>query len=1085
MRSLTEVFAPGTPTLPERLRTLVVSPERELEPGVTVAATFTFRNYGGAPATGVRIRFNLPDGLVYLVGSGRLNGRELDDETGNSPLLSRAGASVGDVPPNEERRVEIAYSVAGAIENGTTVEMQAAVASFELPPTGSNVVRLIARSRPQLTNALTRIAIEPLADPVPGSCAQVTVRVHNAGESTARDVIVASPIPENTTYVPGSAALNGREIERDLGAPFDRLHAPIILNSLPARASATLVYRVTIANPLPGGAQIVAKADVGSQEAGAFALEPASLTIASAPDLGDDRTTFSAAPLPGVRPGEPVRFTLRAFNAGTATAQRVTAQIELPESLVFVRGATTIDGRPLRERSEESLRFSLGPIEAGAGVTLCADAVLLAPIANGTIVTTIAGVDWEPAAAGGTRRLECSVVARSDPAFTQRRNGLIRKGSASVSPGSEIEALISLENEGSADANDGVLQFRVMPPLEELRVDEAGSGLAIERSSVGSHRDTVELGQLEAYGSRRLTLRARVPSPCADGTEIRIGAGLHTRELGEVRFADASWRVDSHPAFDTRTSRLDLAGDQVLHPNQLAEVDVLVTNIGTDTAHDVRLRSYLSPEARLESVDGAIREKSSLLFGELAAGSSVRARLGLRLLRGLAKDWPVMVDAVLSADGVMPVPLERLTIATSAEPDFSVGVFRSDPAEVVAPGETVEWTLQVRNGGDGTARLVAIAIAGPDSLIYVPNSTTVNDVPIRDAGALPPFAVGQGIILSEVDPGVEAAIRWRTVVHNALAAGSSISHVARVHYDGERDDEIISAELRIRATPIFANAIAGLPFGLDGMLGPALVDRPAALTEDRFLQLPPATPVGEGNGAYSLAQLSPPPDSEGESAQAEFYESTETAETASTTVTLTTFAPERIGRAARFLREARFSGLITHLFAVRAFLPDAIGDAHCGALAATKELLRDEFDRLFIKLRLPGYVVAPRDLETPSLRSTVERLIAEAADARGVPVESPTVAIALRGGFEPGELRELGDRLDSAPLATAPPWSALARLLPSQPPEYAAYRALLVESLDALLDADANDFIDALQHRDDAKLDRALDAVIATLHSLA
>src|SRR4029077_18679246 len=102
----------------------------------------------------VRVRFNLPDGLVYLVGSGELDGTVLDDDLGNSPLISRSGAHIGDVVPGEERRIEIAYSVAGAIENGTTIELQAAVASFELPPVGSNVVRLIARSRPQLSNAL-------------------------------------------------------------------------------------------------------------------------------------------------------------------------------------------------------------------------------------------------------------------------------------------------------------------------------------------------------------------------------------------------------------------------------------------------------------------------------------------------------------------------------------------------------------------------------------------------------------------------------------------------------------------------------------------------------------------------------------------------------------------------------------------------------------------------------------------------------------------------------------------------------------------------------------------------------------------
>ena len=396
----------------------------------------------------------------------------------------------------------------------------------------------------------------------------------------------------------------------------------------------------------------------------------------------------------------------------------------------------------------------------------------------------------------------------------------------------------------------------------------------------------------------------------------------------------------------------------------------------------------------------------------------------------------------------------------------------------------MEWTLHVRNGGDGTARLAAIQTAMPDSLIYVPNSTTINDVPIRDAGLLPPVCSGQGVILSEVDPGVEAAIRWRSVVHNAMAGGTSIELSAHVRYDGDRDDEIVSNELRVRATPIFANAIAGLPFGLDGMIGPALSNRAPALTEDRFVQLPPATPVAEGNGAFALAQLSPGVPSEPEGV-ADAYESASAVEATETTATLTAFTAQRVDRTARFLREARFAGLITHLFALRAFLPDAIGDAHCGALGATKELLRDEFDRLFIKLRLPDYAIAPRDVETPSLRSTLERLIAETASARGMPVESPTAALALRGEFDAGELRELGDRLASAPLATALPWAALARLLPSQGPQYSGYRARLIESLDALLDVDSNDFIDALAHHEDAALDAALDSVVASLHSVA
>jgi uncharacterized repeat protein (TIGR01451 family) len=1072
MRPLSEVFAPGAPTLPERLRTLVVSPERELEPGMTVRATFTFRNQGGAPATGVRLRFNVPDGLVYLVGSGRLDGQELDDEFGNSPLLARAGAHVGDVSPGEERQIEIAYSVAGAIENGSVVELQAALASFELPPAGSNIVRLVVRSKPQLRNALTRITIEA-HDPAPGAEAQVTVRVHNAGESSARDVVVVSPIPEHTAYVAGSAQINGRHIEHELGSPFDRTYAPVVVRSLPANGSATLVYRVRIDAPLDDGSQIVARAQVGSQETPAFVLEPASLTVVAAPDFGGEHTTFAGEPTHDVRPGERVSFSLSAENVGTADAQRVAASIELPESLLWVRGASTIDGRAARERRKEPLRFALGRVGVGDRAILRIEAIVLSPLPDATVLTTVVTLEWESASPQMQRRFECSITVRSEPAFPARRNYLTRRGNEIVRPGEAIEATIALSNDGSAAAHDGVLHVRVIPALEEIAVFEGSTRLSLDRSSASSpYADTLDLGTIEPSATRRLSIRARIPSPCADRSELRVGTSLHTRELGETPLREAFWRVDSHPAFSAETSLLELSEDSVLRPNQLAQIDVALTNVGTETAHNACLRLYVSPEARLESVDGATRERSSLLFGEIPPGGTARARLGLRLLRSLAKEYPVTIDGFITADAVLPVPLTRLVIATTAEPDFSIGSFRSDPSGSVDVGEAIDWTLQIRNGGDGVAHHVRVAIETPDALIYVPNSTTVSEVPLRDVGALPPFSPPGGIALNEVDPGVEATVRWRTVVHSGLPAGSVIAYVARIGYDGDRVDEIASAELNVHASPVFADAIPGLPFGLDGMVGPGLAGSPRALTEERFMQLPPATPVGEGNGALYIAQLAAGTGGE-------------EAELSQSVGTLAAFTPERLGRALRFLREARFGTLVTHLFAVRAFLPDAIGDAHCSGLVPLRDLLHDELDRLFIKLRLPNYAIAARDIETPSLRSVVERLLHEARNARGLPSESPTAAIELRGTFISKILGDFADRLPSSELAGALPWAALACLLPDDSPLYADYRERLTETLEALADSDANDFIDALAHRHDADLDAALDAMCVSLHAIA
>jgi hypothetical protein len=198
-----------------------------------------------------------------------------------------------------------------------------------------------------------------------------------------------------------------------------------------------------------------------------------------------------------------------------------------------------------------------------------------------------------------------------------------------------------------------------------------------------------------------------------------------------------------------------------------------------------------------------------------------------------------------------------------------------------------------------------------------------------------------------------------------------------------------------------------------------------------------------------------------------------------------TFTSERHARVLRFLDEARFDGLVTHLFAMRAFFPEAIGDTHVGAVASMREMLRDETDRLFIKLRLPSYVIAPRDIETPSMRATLERLLHDVHGARGTPTETPGANVVLRGSYDPAEIAELSDRLGEIELASAFPWAILAHFLPDGTAQFAHYRNMLVARLDSFADADSTEFLDALQRRRDVALDAALDVVRTSLHANA
>src|SRR5947209_29566 len=141
MRTLTDAFAPGTPPLPEGLRTLHVSPGRVVEPGMTVHANFTFRN--------------------------------------------------------------------------------------------------------------------------PGAELQLRAQIHNSGQSSAHDVVALLPVPANTTYVPGSARIDGRAPESvSETEPFGLTHPTIVAPTLGPGATIDVGYRVSVDPVLADGTAIAATGSV-------------------------------------------------------------------------------------------------------------------------------------------------------------------------------------------------------------------------------------------------------------------------------------------------------------------------------------------------------------------------------------------------------------------------------------------------------------------------------------------------------------------------------------------------------------------------------------------------------------------------------------------------------------------------------------------------------------------------------------------------------------------------------------------------------------------------------------------------------
>ena len=1049
MRTLTDVFAPGTPSLPEGLRTLHVSPSPFVEPGMTVHANFTFRNLGGGTATGFRVRFRLPEGLTYLVGSARVDESPIDERGGLTSLLQSSGADIGDVPPGGERRISLAYSVAPTIENGTQIALQAAVASFEVPLIGSNIVRLVVRSRPTLAGASTKLTLTPVREAVPGAELTLAVQLHNSGQSSAHDVIVLLPVPANTAYVPQSARVEGRTAPAGTDAePFGSARPSVVAPALGPGATLDVAYRVRIDGTLEDATPIVAQASVCSQELAEFALAPVTLKIPSKPAFDDAETSFRVECDDEVTAGQRLRLLARARNSGTSRARGVKIKLALPDGLVYSPGTRTIDGAPAIDRERDPGLFELGEIEPGRAVDVALQAVVRAPVANGHELRLSSRVEWSK----GERSFERAVSVRSTPAFPSAFNRVDRDHGRQIVPGDAAAFTVRLE----VDAG-----------LERLRVTERDGELTIGDDGA------VALGTLEPSVRRTLHLKAAVAAAIADQSPLRVRATLRTSQLGDTDLGAASYVATSRPRFSVAQSRLTLESSEVLRPNRTTTCVLTLANEGTDRGRDVRVRLQL-PDPR-PAGGRHERDAETIVFGEIPAQESKEASLHLRLIGTIGINEVLDVGARVSGINVVPFSLATLQLATHAEASFAEGAsLTSQPAEAVDAGEDVLYTLALRNCGDGAARRLTLRLEPPTNAVYAPGTTTVNDVPLLDFAGTSPLLAPGGLTLADVGPGVEVVARLRAIVNTPLPAGSVIESRAAVSFDEAPEMSLIAEPLRVRSAPALPIVDPQLPFSvLDAAAGRASPGfrfaSPEVLAgEATYIALPAATPV-RTNGSRETEAL--PHADQVRLAPPAF---------AAAVVSLD-LMPERLDWIVEYLEEARFRGVVAHLIVLRALFPTQAGSAEGTALLRRHgELLGELVDRLFIKLRVPDVTLERDDLETEQLRESLRNLL-DALAREPAPERLDDRGLRLFGVVDAERLSALSASLDREKLVTAALMGTSLRRDGVVVADFRAYRNALGATLSAMTDLSPTAFEAALHEPGEVELEVERENVLRAL----
>lgn len=846
VRSLSEVFLPGAAELPERLRTLSVTPTRFVEPGTTVEATFGFYNSGGATATGLRVRFAQPEGLQYIPNSAKIDG-VAQTTMPDGAFIAATGALLGEIGPGVERRVSVLYRVADFIEDGTTLVVQAALAANETMIVGSNIVRLVARSRPLLLNPQTIVTLEAPAGAEPGRELLVRAKITNSGQSSANDVVLVFPVPEHTRYSVRTARVDGRLFSDDRQAPFDAATATVVAERLAPGQSVTADFITTIESPLDNGTLIAAGARVSAREIPEFEIRSNEVLVASMPSFDGDGTALVINGDSEVVPGMRLRMEMRASNVGTSSARRVIAQVTLPAGLVYSPGSATLDGLPIGDDLFESMSYAFDAIAPGRAVHLAFDAVVASPAPPDAKLPVLAKLSWE----NGERNFTRTLTIRSEPKFTRAKNVVERGGAPVAQPGENVNFIIRILNEGTAAASEARVIVRGDATLTVVSAQSNNRQIQMVENAL-------VLGSIPPHVEQVVTVTTRIASPLPDKTEVTFGAEISTAQLGVMDLGVASYAIRSKPRFLRGESVLERLSPEPLRPSRPAEILVRVINSGTDTARDVRVILQYPPELTISGIDNAPLVKNELVFEAIAPGVTREAKIQAALAHFVPNGSVISLEGRIEAAELSPVPLNIIQIETRAEAEFAGQVqLLATPADAVDAGAPLQYTLVFRNVGDGPAQSIVVRGRQPENLIYVPASTSVNGMRADDENGTSPLWSLHGLILTDVDPGVPVEVRWNSVVTSPIASGTMLEAQATLEWD-EQSLTAVAGNVTVRSNPEFASSPGGRSISIARLSSQAGFDK-MRIGNDEPMQLARPRPVDVSRLDAIPAEFTAPP----------------------------------------------------------------------------------------------------------------------------------------------------------------------------------------------------------------------------------
>ena len=397
-----------------------------------------------------------------------------------------------------------------------------------------------------------------------GDSLRYTITVRNTGTDHAHGVVLRDLVPANTTYVAGTATLNGLTIaDGPNGSPLINgiaINSPVETTAGVVRADnpanvadnvVTITFNVTVDANAADGTIIANQAFVtGTDVIGEVPSDDPRTPVINDPtrDVVGNVPLMYAEKLvalqidngaPGViEPLDTLRYTIRIYNNGKAPATQVSLRDNVPPYTTWVSNSLTLNGLPIGQPdggvSPLIAGISVGTLNPGQVAVVQFDLQVNAGTASGTVISnqaTVASVEVPRLLTDGDGNPatgpEPTVVVVGGAQMLTISKQVAVVGGGMALPGAEVEyvviarniaptpaTLVRITDDLAASASGQLSYVSGSATLNGSNAGVTAVGNAITADYAGSH------GDLAPGATATLRFRATIAAGLAPGTRV-------------------------------------------------------------------------------------------------------------------------------------------------------------------------------------------------------------------------------------------------------------------------------------------------------------------------------------------------------------------------------------------------------------------------------------------------------------------------------------------------------------------------------------------------------------------------------------